>query len=203
MKIKICGITSLADAKAAASLQADFLGFIFAKSPRKISVARAERIIYRLPIDVKAVGVFVNEDADKVNQVVCRLALPYVQLHGDESPEYCAKIKTRVIKVIRPRSRKDLEEIKKYKDVFAVLLDTYSKTKRGGTGKTLDWKLAKEAKKYHPHIMLSGGLTPENVAEAVKKVKPFAVDVSSGVEKSPGKKNIQGLRKFIHNARIG
>lgn len=202
MKVKICGITNLADAKAALSFGADFIGFIFAKSPRRITPEKAKQIIARLPKSTKTVGVFVNENAADVNQIAKELKLKYVQLHGDEAPAYCKKVKAKIIKVIRPRSRRDLKKIKKYKKAYAILLDTYSKARRGGTGRTFNWDLAVLAKKLHPRIILSGGLTPKNAASAAKQAKPFALDVSSGVEKRPGKKGRRRLRKFLSSARI-
>lgn len=202
MKVKICGITNLADAKAALLFGADFIGFIFAKSPRRITPQKAKEIITRLPKPTKTVGVFVNESAAKVNIIVKELKLNYVQLHGDESSAYCAKIKAEVIKAIRPRTRRDLQKIKKYKKVYAILLDTHSKTRRGGTGKSFNWELAVLAKKLHPRIILSGGLTPQNAKRAAKLVKPFALDASSGVESSPGKKSKPRLRKFLRSAKI-
>ena len=198
-KIKICGITNLSDAQAASQLGADAVGFIFAKSPRRISPSKAGKIAASLPPFISKVGVFVNEKSSRVNKIAKECRLDYVQLHGEESPEYVKKIKLPVIKALRIKDRSTLRQIKKLK-VEALLLDTYEKGRRGGTGKTFNWNIAKAAKKFGIPVILSGGLTPGNVSRAIKKVKPYAVDASSGVELYPGKKSIMKLKKFIKRA---
>jgi phosphoribosylanthranilate isomerase len=201
-KIKICGITNLKDALMAAKLGADAIGFVFAKSTRRITPEKAGDIVLKLPWKLVRIGVFVNEKPERVNRVVRVCGLDLVQLHGDETPAYCKKISSRIIKAVRIKSKKDIEKIKKYK-VAAVLLDAYSKSKYGGTGKTFDWNLAKNVKRSKVPVILSGGLNEKNIMEAIKKVRPYAVDVSSGVESSPGCKNAKKMKKVIEIAKRG
>lgn len=197
VRIKICGITNKEDALAAAHLGADALGFIFAPSPRKISAERAREIIKALPPFIKTVGVFVDEDPERVSSIVAMCGLDVLQLHGSESIDYCSSFDRRVIKAVRLRSRDDLENLSKYVNVVdALLLDTYVPNKLGGTGITFDWKLAVEARRYG-RIILAGGLNPENVAAAIRMVKPYAVDASSGLEQSPGVKDHEKMAQFI------
>jgi len=200
-RVKICGITSLEDALTAVEAGADALGFVFYKeSPRHIFPEQAARIISQLPPFVQAVGLFVNDDLQTVNQVadLCRLDL--VQLHGDEAPDYCQQITRRVLKAFRVRSLTCLDPIRDY-PVAGYLLDTYSPSFYGGTGLSFNWEIAAEAVKRHQRIILAGGLTPDNVAEAIRQVHPWAVDVSSGVESAPGKKDADTVREFIRNAK--
>ncbi|MCX5749473.1 MAG: phosphoribosylanthranilate isomerase [Candidatus Saganbacteria bacterium] len=201
-KVKICGITNLKDALDAAALGADALGFVFAKSPRKISPEKAKEIVLKLPWRIIRVGVFVNEGAERVNRTVRACGLDLVQLHGDETPSYCKKIRSRMIKAVRIKNEKDLLKIKKYK-VSAILLDAYSKDKYGGTGKTFDWSLAKKAKKYGIPVILSGGLDEKNLSPAIKTVRPYAVDISSGVEILPGRKSAKKMKTVIAIAKGG
>lgn len=197
VRIKICGITNKEDALAAAHLGADALGFIFAPSPRKISAERAREIIKALPPFIKTVGVFVDEDPERVSTIAAMCGLDVLQLHGSESIDYCSSFDRRVIKAVRLRSRDDLENLSKYVNVVdALLLDTYVLNKLGGTGITFDWKLAVEARRYG-RIILAGGLNPENVAAAISMVKPYAVDASSGLEQSPGVKDHEKMAQFI------
>ena len=201
--IKICGITNKEDAIAAVGLGADTLGFVFAKSPRSIEVAKAKEIIKSIPDNVGKTGVFVNEKIDTVVSVVKECGLDYAQLHGQETPEYCAELKAKgisVINVFKPKDVNDLRVIEQY-DVPVIHLDTFSEEIQGGTGKVFNWELAKEAKKYGKSIILAGGLTPENVQEAIEKVEPSGVDVSSGVEEAPGKKDIIKMKKFVEIVR--
>jgi phosphoribosylanthranilate isomerase len=202
-RVKICGITNLEDALVAQKAGADFLGFIFAESPRRVSVKTANIIIKKISPKVKIVALFVNETEENVKGAIAKLKrVDILQFHGDETPEYCSRFKGRkVIKAIRVKNKSSLKAIKEYKGVDYILLDTYSKTTYGGTGKTFNWELAKEAKRYGIPIFLSGGLNPDNVKEAIKKVKPFAVDVSSGVEISPGKKDPKLIRN-VFAARV-
>ncbi len=200
-RVKICGITSLEDALTAVEAGADALGFVFfAKSPRHIFPEQAARIISQLPPFVQAVGLFVNEEADTVNKVadLCRLDL--VQLHGDEPPDYCRQFKRRLLKAFRVRSLTCLDPINNYQ-VAGYLLDTFSPSFYGGTGLSFNWEIAAEAVKRHQRIVLAGGLTPDNVAEAISQVRPYGVDVSSGVEAAPGKKDRDKLRAFLQNAK--
>lgn len=198
--IKICGITNLKDAKTCAGAGADIIGFVFAKSPRKITPEKAKSIISKLPHSIKKIGVFVNEGPAEVDRIAAYCGLDAVQLHGDETPAYCKKIKSRKIKAIRVRDIRDIRKIGKYK-VDAVLLDTYSKGKFGGTGKKFDWDLAKRAKKYNIPLILSGGLTPDNLEKAILQVKPHAVDISGGVELKPGKKDAKMIKKAVAIAK--
>ncbi len=202
VKIKICGITNLKEALLACKYGADAVGFVFAKSPRRISVKAAAAICAKLPCSVSKVGVFVDESAEKINSTVKKCGLDYVQLHGDESPAFCKKIKAPVIKAFRVKGPVTLSEIKKYK-VAAVLLDSFSPASHGGTGKTFDWKIAVRAKKIKLPLVLSGGLNADNLALAIKKVGPAAVDLSSGVEVRPGRKSAVKMKKAIAIVRRG
>ena len=200
VRIKICGITNEEDGLAAAKFGADALGFVFAPSPRRISVERAREIIKVLPPLVQTVGVFVNEDPEKVLSTAAACGLDILQFHGDESAAYCSSFDRRVIKAVRLQSRDDLDNLSKYVNVVdALLLDTYVANKLGGTGITFDWKLAVEARRYGK-IILAGGLNPENVTAAISMVKPYAVDASSGLERSPGVKDHEKMAKFMREA---
>jgi phosphoribosylanthranilate isomerase len=200
VRIKICGITNKEDALAAAHLGADALGFVFAPSPRKISAESAREIIKVLPPFVQTVGVFVDEDPERVSSMAARCGLDILQLHGSESVDYCSSFDRRVIKAVRLQSRDELKNLSKYVNVVdALLLDTYVPNKLGGTGITFDWKLAVEARRYG-RIVLAGGLNPENVAAAISMVKPYAVDASSGLEKRPGVKDHKKMAQFMSEA---
>lgn len=202
IKIKICGITSIEDALAAVEAGADALGFVFfEKSPRAITPEQAAAIIRRLPPLVQVVGLFVNEQVAVINTIADQCGLDIVQLHGDETPQFCAGVKRRVIKAFRVRDQSSLDQIGEY-DVAACLLDAWSPAARGGTGETFNWEIAAAAAASRC-IVLAGGLTPENVAEAVKTVRPYAVDVSSGVESAPGNKDRRTMVEFCTNAKRG
>jgi phosphoribosylanthranilate isomerase len=198
IRIKICGITNLEDARLAAALGADALGFIFyPKSPRDVAPEAAREIIAQMPPFVTSVGVFVDEAAAVVQEVAARVGLDWLQVHGQESPEYCRSLGRRVIKGFRIQDAGSLSELKPFQGtVQALLLDTYKKGQVGGTGEVFDWRLAREAKQYGP-IILAGGLTPENVAQAIGAAQPQAVDTASGTEAAPGKKDPEKLRKFF------
>ena len=198
IRIKICGITNLEDALLAAELGADALGFIFySKSPRKVEPETAREIIAHLPPFVTAVGVFVDEDAGVVQDLAAKVGLDWVQLHGQESPDYCRSLGRRVIKGFRIRDENSLMELEPYRDaVQALLLDTYKPGQVGGTGEVFDWHLAREAQKCG-RIILAGGLTAENVAQAIAIALPAAVDAASGTEAAPGKKDPEKLRAFL------
>jgi phosphoribosylanthranilate isomerase len=202
VRIKICGITNLEDARLAVELGADALGFIFyPNSPRKVAPEAAREIIAQLPPFVAAVGVFVDEQAAAVQGLAARVGLDWVQLHGQESPEYCRSLGRRVIKGFRIKDENSLKELAPYRDsVQAFLLDTYKKGQVGGTGESFDWHLAREAKPYG-HIILAGGLTPENVAQAIVTAQPDAVDVASGTEAASGKKDPARLKAFFEAVR--
>jgi len=201
VKIKICGITNLADAEKAVELGADALGFIFSKSPRRVDAEIATEIIKGLPPFITTVGVFVNESMEVVKHIasVCRLNV--LQFHGDELPEFCSQFGRKIIKSFRVKNPDDLSMLPGYKGIVsAYLLDSRVKGKRGGTGETFDWELAKIAVPYG-RVILAGGLTSENVAEAIKAVNPYAVDVSTGVESAPGKKDYEKMRRFVETVR--
>jgi phosphoribosylanthranilate isomerase len=199
VKIKICGITNLEDALAAVDAGADALGFVFhPASPRHIFPEQAAAIIHHLPPFVHAVGLFVDEDLETVNSTANLCGLDLVQLHGSESPSYCNSVQRRVIKAFRIKDITSLEPTKYY-HVTSFLLDAWSPIAHGGTGQTFNWEIAAYAA-TSGRIILAGGLTPDNVAEAVRQVQPYAVDVSSGVECAPGHKDADKIKKFIHQA---
>jgi phosphoribosylanthranilate isomerase len=200
VRVKICGITSVEDALQAVQAGADALGFVFyERSPRNLDPLRAAKIISNLPPFVQTVGLFVNADAGFVNDTADRCRLDLVQLHGDEPPEYCEQVRRRVIKAFRVRDASSLAPVRDYR-VAGILLDAYSPGAFGGTGLSFNWELAGIAKKFGP-VILAGGLAPDNVREAVERVAPYAVDVSSGVESSPGKKDPEKVREFIKRAK--
>jgi phosphoribosylanthranilate isomerase len=200
VKVKICGNITLKDTMAAVEAGADAVGFVFyARSPRAATPKSVAAIVSHLPPFVSPVGVFVNEKPDVVRRIMSDCGLAYAQLHGDESPQYCADLKRPVVKAVRVRTREDLAGLSSYR-VAAVLLDTFVEGVSGGTGVSFDWSLAIEAKTWGP-IILAGGLTPDNVAEAVSRVRPYGVDVSSGVESSPGVKDPAKIKAFIASAK--
>ncbi len=201
VKVKICGITNIEDAEAAVRFGADALGFVFfRKSPRYISPDDAASIIKKIPSFIPAVGVFVDESKESVEDIASRSGIDLIQLHGNEPPEMCY-LSRRVIKVIRVKSLESLSPLAQYRNtVSAFLLDTYSPEALGGTGRVFNWDVAVEAKQFG-RIVLAGGLTPDNVAEAAGHVKPYAVDVSSGVELKKGKKDHAKIRLFIERAK--
>jgi phosphoribosylanthranilate isomerase len=202
VRIKICGITNLEDALLAAELGADALGFIlYPPSPRAIAPDAARAIIAQLPPLVTTVGVFVDEDAATVQELAAVVGLDWLQLHGQETPDYCRAMGRRVIKAFRIRDENSLADLAAYQGAAqAFLLDTYKKGLVGGTGETFDWDLAREARKYGP-IILAGGLTPENVSRAIASAQPQAVDVASGVELTPGKKDPNKMAAFFNNLK--
>ena len=197
IRVKICGITRYEDAKLASGLGADALGFIFySKSPRYISPAKAREITRKLPPFIMRVGVFVDEDPNVVAQTIASAGLDAIQLHGSESPAYCAKFTCPVIKAFSVQPGFDATALDAY-DVSGFLLDTWDAKARGGTGKTFDWVAAKALTLRRDNIILAGGLGPSNLAEALEIVRPYAVDLNSGVEVRPGEKNPQKLRDAI------
>lgn len=191
VKVKICGITNWTDARRAVEAGAQFLGFNFYRpSPRYIQVAAARRIIRRLPDGVAAVGVFVNESEANMLAIARRVGLDYLQLHGDEPPEQVARLKREiaVIKAIRVRDSFRPKQLDSFGRASAILLDGFDAHRHGGTGKKFNWRLARGSNGSR-RIFLAGGLTPENVAEAIRVARPYAVDVCSGVEARPGRKD--------------
>ena len=200
LRVKICGITGAPDAVAAVQAGADALGFVFADSPRRVSAERAREIVSQLPPYVTPVGVFVDESPEAVRRTATETGLGAVQLHGSEGPEVVAALAPLAcIKAFRIRSRGDLDAMARYQ-VQGYLVDAFVPGQPGGTGRTIDWRLFEGFRPPGP-LILSGGLTPENVAEAVRRVRPYAVDVSSGVEAEPGRKDHERVRLFIQRAR--
>ena len=196
--IKICGITKIDDALQIADLGIDALGFIFyPESKRYITPEKAQEIIKRLPPFVSTVGVFVNEN--NVTGILHKCSLDFLQFHGDESPEYCNKFNKRIIKSFRITSDFSFSRLTDY-SVSAFLLDSYVAGQYGGTGTVFDWDKAVEAKRYGK-IILSGGLNPENTGDALKIVKPYGVDISSGVEIEPGIKDIEKVKQIVQICR--
>jgi phosphoribosylanthranilate isomerase len=199
VKVKICGITNWSDARQAVRSGADFLGFNFyAGSPRYIQPARARKIVQRLPKTISAVGVFVNETEEKVLETAHAVKLDYLQLHGDESPETVARLKRSlpVIKAVRVTATFRSAQLSRFRNATALLLDGFDRHQRGGTGRTFDWRVVQRAVARVP-VFLAGGLTPENIGEAIRAAKPYAVDVCSGVEAKPGKKDPARLKALM------
>ena len=201
VKVKICGITNAEDGTAAAEAGADALGFIFCEqSPRYVPVEKAALVTRNLPPMIVKVGVFVDAEEEVVLRAIRECGLNLLQFHGAESPEYCLQFGLMSMKAFQVRDAQSLARMTDFK-TDAWLLDAYSPDKPGGTGERFNWDLAIEARKWGRPIFLAGGLTPENVAEAVRHVEPYAVDVSSGVEASPGKKDHGKVKAFIDAAK--
>jgi phosphoribosylanthranilate isomerase len=202
--VKICGITNLDDALAAVEAGADALGFNFYKSsPRYITPQNAREIIEQLPQTILTVGVFVNEESpDDVRKMANEAGIRALQLHGDESPEYCHNLAVDhyVIKTFAVQADFDLQLAQTYK-VQAIMLDTKDNSLRGGTGRVFDWSVAQKVRPLIPKLYLAGGLSPENVAEAVATVRPYAVDACSALEIVPGRKNNERTRAFVEVVR--
>jgi len=197
MRIKICGITRLEDARAAAGLGVDALGFIFApQSPRYISPIDAAEIIRRLPPFVSRVGVFVDEDPRRVIEAAQVSGIDTIQLHGSETPRYCASMPLPVIKALSVSDDFDLAAIATYKTA-GILLDTWDPERKGGSGRTFNWQVAIDACRKCDSLILSGGLGPSNIREAIETVCPYAVDLNSGVEAGPGVKNHTKMREVV------
>jgi phosphoribosylanthranilate isomerase len=200
--VKICGITNLEDASLAVQLGADALGFIFARSPRQIAPQEARDIVRRIPPFVKTVGVFVDEQPAAIKETLNYCGLDLVQLHGNESPELCSQLMPHAIKALRIKDEASLETGRLYcGKARALLLDTYSKEKAGGTGRTFDWQIAIKIKELGIPVILAGGLGPSNIEQAIRTVKPYAVDVNSGVEERPGKKNRALMKALMEKVR--
>jgi phosphoribosylanthranilate isomerase len=204
VKLKVCGVTSFEDACAAVDCGAEYLGFNFyPKSPRYLAPTAARDIIERLPDDVISVGVFVNEPRpEDVGEILRVSGARMAQLHGDESPDYCAGVGAeRVIKALRAGDDFDARRVLDY-PVSAILLDAYDAKLYGGTGKTANWTIAREAARL-TKIFLAGGLSPENIVEAIRAVEPFGVDVNSGVENAPGRKDADKLQALRYRMKQG
>jgi len=200
-RVKICGITSLEDAQVAVNAGADAIGLVFyASSPRAISIAQAREIAAAVGPFVTVVGLFVDAEEAYVREVLANVALHVLQFHGNETRNYCESFQRPYLKAIRMRSDADVQQaMVEYPSAAAILLDAYRPGVPGGTGETFDWQRV-PAQSVRP-IVLAGGLTPENVAQAIKVTQVYGVDVSGGVESQPGKKNAQKIEQFIHNAR--
>ena len=201
--VKICGITNLPDALAAVEAGADLLGFNFyPPSPRYIEPRKAREIIDQLPRHVLTVGVFVNQETpDSLRQIATEAGVAAVQLHGDESPAYCQELADLyVIKVLAVGENFNVQLAAAY-DVKAIMLDASDKKLRGGTGRVFDWSVAEEVRKLVPRLFLAGGLSTENVQQAISLVSPYGVDACSSLEDVPGKKNHQRLRAFVKSIR--
>lgn len=196
--IKICGIQSVQDGLMVAQYGADALGLVFAPSKRQVTLEQGKKICQEMPEPIKKIGVFVNEEYEKVLEIAEECHLDYLQFHGSESPEYCSGFSN--WKIIKALAIKDsVPKVSDYQ-VDAFLLDTYISGQVGGTGRTFDWNIAKSFPTGGVPLILAGGLTPENVVQAIKMVKPFGVDVSSGVETS-GYKDSNKVKMFITEAR--
>jgi phosphoribosylanthranilate isomerase len=201
VKVKICGITSLEDALTAVEAGADALGFVFySASPRHIFPEQAAEIIRNLPPFVQTAGLFVNEQPAVVNATADQCGLDIVQLHGEEPPEYCQSVRRRIIKAFRVKDISTLDSLLQY-HVAGYLLDAWSPKAPGGTGQTFNWEIAAEAVTRGHRIVLAGGLTPDNITESIRRVCPYGVDVSSGVESAPGLKDASRISRFIQLAK--
>ena len=201
-KIKICGITNKIDAVNASGLHVDMLGFVFyKKSKRYVEPSTAEDIINELPASIEKVGLFVDEGEGRVLEVAEDAGLTMLQFHGDEGPEYCSSFRERykVIKAFRLKDKDDLKKINDYM-VDSYLLDNFKTDSIGGTGEPFDWKILKDFEILKP-VILAGGLNPGNIGRAIKEIAPYGVDVSTGVERSPGKKDLNLMKKFVENVR--
>lgn len=205
LKVKICGNTNLEDALLAKELGADYLGFIFAESKRRVSVETAQSIVHAVHDFRNFVAVFANQPKEEVEQIGHDLGIQILQFHGEETALYCRSFVERgyeVIKTFRIKDRMSLKRIDEY-NVSAFLFDTYAAEGKGGTGLPFDWGLIEDKPFVHEKLFLAGGLNVTNVAQAIKRIRPFAVDVASGVEKSPGKKDPKLLEEFIQIAKEG
>jgi len=201
--VKICGITNASDARVAADAGADAVGFVFADSSRRVDVEEARRISLALPGHILRVGVFVDEEAAEVLRISRQVGLDFAQLHGDETPETVTAVRRGGVKVMKAlRVRRDalsLEALDAY-EADLILLDAHSERARGGTGERFDWEVAKSST-GRDNIVVSGGLDPENVREAVEFFEPYGVDASSSLEDEPGRKNGERVRRFVLAAR--
>lgn len=198
-RIKICGITRPEDARYVAGCGADAIGLVFyPDSPRNVTVAQAQNIVGALPAFVSVVGLFVNAEKATIEQVLNDVALDVLQFHGSEEASYCESFNRPYLKALQVKPKMDIKQaIALYPNAQGILLDAWHKTLAGGTGEAFDWDLLKGLEQNN-RIILAGGLKPANVAEAIKQVKPYAVDVSSGVESAPGVKEADKIKQFIN-----
>jgi phosphoribosylanthranilate isomerase len=200
-RVKICGITNLEDALLSAKFGADALGFNFYKpSPRYIAPPKAREIVEQLPPEILKIGVFVNESLEKICEIAAIVKLDAIQLHGEETPEFVLEIKAKtnleIIKAFRVSPEFKPENVLQY-EVDAILLDAYSPQEHGGTGETFDWEIARKVQEIFPKMYLAGGLSAENIGQAIENVKPFAVDACSCLEREKGKKEPIKVNRFI------
>ena len=206
-RVKVCGLCRALDVEAAVSAGADYLGFIFAESPRRVSAADAGRIAAGAPVGVERVGVFVNAGQEAIEAAVASAGLTMLQLHGDESPQDCSRCARElglpVIKALRLRRAGAGELVERYADCGSLLVEPYVEGAYGGTGRQADWELAAELVAAYPGLrfFLAGGLGPDNVAAAVAKVHPYAVDASSDLERAPGIKDPEKIGRYVKGAR--
>ncbi len=197
-KIKICGITNTLDAQEAVKYGADALGFVFAKSPRRVTIAQTKRIIKSTPVFIAKVGVFVNEKKDTVLKILNACRLDALQFHGDESDKYCAFFQKycKIIKAFRIKDKDSFKTVFSYKHADAYLFDTFKESLYGGTGEPFSYRSLKSFKFDKP-VIIAGGINPENAGNIFKIMTPYAVDVSSGIEKKPGKKDLLRMESVI------
>jgi phosphoribosylanthranilate isomerase len=199
-RVKICGITRSEDGLAAAAAGADAIGLVFAESPRRVTPAQAQAIVRALPPFIKVVGLFVDAADAEIKEVLRQVPLDLIQFHGRESPEQCRAAGRPFIKAIAMQAGKDIAvEAARYAEAAGLLFDAYHPVLAGGSGETFDW--ARVPRDLPQPVILAGGLTPENVAAAVRAVRPYAVDVSSGVEVNKGIKSAEKIVAFIRNAK--
>jgi len=213
VRVKIEGLRDAAQAIEVAEMGADAIGLVFAESPRQVTCEQASAVVAALPPWVATVGVFVNEPVEEINETIAATGITNVQLHGDETPDVVGQIDVRCIKAFRVKSQGWADEVDAFlagldeaavANLQAVLLDAYDKTIRGGSGRQFNWNMVAEARKVGrfadwPPIILAGGLAPDCVADAIRTVQPWAVDVASGVESAPGVKDMEKVRAFIYN----
>lgn len=203
VQVKICGNTNAEDVKKAVELGADYIGFIFADGKRKIALDSAKAIVREVPQFKNFVGVFYNQPKAEVEKIGSELGLKYLQFHGDETALYCHSFEEKGYKVFKTFRIKDSMSMKRMDEynVTAFLFDTFSKDEKGGTGIPFDWNLIDDKPYVHEKLFLAGGLNPQNLQSAIERVKPYAVDVASGVEATPGKKDYALLKQFIQIAK--
>lgn len=201
VQVKICGLMNKEAVQTAADAGADFIGFVFAKSKRRVTIEQAKELASFVPPHVKKVGVFVNEEQDTLKEIAHEVGLDYVQLHGDETPDFVNDLPFPVIKAFQVQSKEDLEQLESYQCDY-YLLDSPAGKYRGGTGEIFDWSLAKSYNFLNKKVLLAGGLTTENVGQAIQEVAPAGVDVSSGVETN-GEKDLEKIKQFISAAKKG
>jgi len=199
MKVKICGISDIESSRVAVKNGADAIGFVFAKSKRKVTPEQAREIIQKIPIHVDKIGVFVNETREEIERVITLSGLTAVQLHGDESPEFCTQFTVPVIKAFSISTKEDLKKMDEYECDY-VLLDSPRGKYHGGNGISFDWSLLVQNQWKDKKVILAGGLNRENVEEAIRLTQPFMIDVSSGVE-TDGKKDLLKIKDFIQKAK--